>query len=129
MRQSIIAFSVAITALGPIAVAAQSPRAGEEQKTTGTHNQAAAACADMMTGHGVSQEDGTAMREFMQSDKAPRMMSQMMKMARQMGNGDVTAGMTKMMDMMGSGNGGSMMGGRGGMMNQDPSSSPPTRER
>jgi hypothetical protein len=121
MRQSIIAFSVALTALGPIAVAAQSPQAGEERKTTGTQNQAAAACADMMTGRGVSEEDGKAMREFMQSDKAPPMMTQMMKMARQMGNGDVTAGMTKMMDMMGS--------GRGGMMNQHPSSSPPTRER
>jgi hypothetical protein len=120
MRQSIIAFSVAPTALGPIAVAAQSPQAGEERKTTGTQNQAAAAWADMMTGRGVSEEDGKVMREFMQSDKAPRMMTQMMKMARQMGNGDVTAGMTKMMDMM---------GGRGGMMNQHPSSSPPTRER
>lgn len=63
---------------------------------------------------GLKDQDKQAMREFMQSKGAPETMAKMMAMARQMGNGDVHAGMAKMMDMMGSGGG--MMGGRGGMM-------------
>ena len=54
------------------------------------------------------------MSEFMRSERAPQAMSNMMEMARRMGNGDVMLGMTRMMEMMGSMGGGTM--DRGGMM-------------
>lgn len=59
----------------------------------------------------MTDEGQKAMREFMQSPKAPQAMNNMMEMARRMGNGDPMLGMTKMMEMMG-GQGG-MMGGSG----------------
>ena len=68
----------------------------------------------IMQGPGITDEGAKAMREFMQSPKAPQTMATMMEMARRMGNGDLMLGMTKMMDMMG-GQGG-MMGGQSGMM-------------
>jgi hypothetical protein len=52
--------------------------------------------------------------EFMQSDRAPQAMVNMMEMARRMGDGDAMAGMTRMMEMMGSM--GDRMRGQGGMM-------------
>ena len=61
----------------------------------------------MMHGAGVTEEGAKAMRQFMQSPKAPQAMNNMMDMARRMGNGDPMLGMTKMMEMM---------GGQGGMM-------------
>jgi hypothetical protein len=58
------------------------------------------ACADMMGGS--SPEEGRkAMQEFMKSDRAPQAMTNMMDMARGMGNGDPMLGMTRMMEMMG----------------------------
>jgi hypothetical protein len=51
--------------------------------------------------------------EFMQSDKAPQEMANMMEMARRMGDGDAMVDMTRMMEMMGSM--GERMGGQGGM--------------
>ncbi len=72
------------------------------------------ACMNMMQGPGVTEEGKRAMREFMQSDRAPQAMANMMEMARRMGNGDVMLGMTRMMEMMGS-MGGGMMGGQHGM--------------
>ncbi|MGH7267734.1 MAG: hypothetical protein ACREMB_23200 [Candidatus Rokuibacteriota bacterium] len=66
-----------------------------------------------------SPEGRKAMEEFMQSDRAPQMMANMMEMARRMGNGDPMLGMTRMMDMMGSMGGGGMMGGQSGMMQPD----------
>ncbi len=71
-----------------------------------------AMCADMMQGPAMTQEGQQAMREFMQSDRAPRAMANMMDMARRMGGGDLMLGMTRMMEMMGS-MGGGMMGGQG----------------
>lgn len=68
----------------------------------------------MMHGAGMSAAGTAAMRAFMQSERAPRAMADMMEMARRMGNGDVMLGMTRMMEMMGSMDG--MLGGRGGMM-------------
>jgi hypothetical protein len=56
------------------------------------------------------------MQDFMKSDRAPQAMTNMMEMARRMGNGDVMLGMTRMMEMMGGTHRGGMMGGRGGMM-------------
>lgn len=70
---------------------------------------------EMMQGAGASEAGRKAMREFMQSDRAPQAMANMMAMARRMGHGDVMLGMTRMMEMMGS-MGGGMMGGQGGMM-------------
>ena len=76
---------------------------------------------EMMQGSGTTDEGRKAMREFMESPKAPQAMNNMMEMARHMGNGDLMLGMTKMMEMMG-GQGG-MMGGSGsrshGMMGSD----------
>jgi hypothetical protein len=69
-------------------------------------------CAQMM--QQSSPEGRSAMREFMRSERAPQAMSNMMEMARRMGNGDVMFGMTRMMEMMGSMGGGTM--DRGGMM-------------
>ena len=64
------------------------------------------ACAEMMGGTGT-EEGRKAMQEFMKSDRAPQAMTNMMDMARRMGNGDLMLGMTRMMEMM---------GGMGGMM-------------
>ena len=61
----------------------------------------------------MTDEGKKAIREFMQSPKAPQAMNNTIDMARQMGNGDPMLGMTKMMEMMG-GQGG-MMGGSGSM--------------
>jgi hypothetical protein len=85
------------------------------EKTPGDgKNDPTAACIEMMPGAGVTEEGRRAMREFMQSDRAPQAMANMMEMARRMGNGDVMLGMT----MMG-GMGGGMMGGQG-MMSPGP---------
>jgi hypothetical protein len=75
-----------------------------------TPSDPSAMCAEMMKGAGSEGEK--AMRDFMQSDRAPQAMAKMMDMARRMGDGDPMLGMTRMMDMMGGG----MMGGQGGMM-------------
>lgn len=79
----------------------------------------AAACAQMMKDPDITQQGRKSMQEFMQSPRAPEAMANMMAMARQMGNGDVMLGMTKMIDMMGSMGGHGMMGGPGGMMRPD----------
>ena len=100
-------FVAAVSLLvGAAAIAAEmhQPREGQTP--------AAGACADMMQQGGVTEEGKRAMREFMQSDRAPQAMANMMEMARRMGNGDAMLGMTRMMEMMGGG----MMGGQGGMM-------------
>ena len=62
----------------------------------------------MMGSRGNGMEE---MHRFMQSDRAPQVMTAMMEMAGQMGDGDVMLGMVRMMEMMG-GMGG-MMGPRG----------------
>jgi hypothetical protein len=90
----------------------------QERKAPGTQEQPADAmsgCMEMMQGAGAGEAGRKAMREFMQSDRAPQAMANMMAMARRMGHGDVMLGMTRMMEMMGS-MGGGMMGGQGGMM-------------
>jgi flagellar biosynthesis protein FliP len=78
-----------------------------------------AMCAEMMKNAEASSEGGKAMREFMQSDRTPQAMTNMMEMARKMGNGDVMLGMTRMMEMMGSMGSGGMMGGSSGMTRPD----------
>ena len=76
---------------------------------------------EMMQGSGMTDVGRKAMREFMESPKAPQAMNNTMEMARRMANGDLMLGMAKMMEMMG-GQGG-MMGGSGsmshGMMGSD----------
>lgn len=96
----------------PLAVAVAI--AAETRKPAESGKDPAAACAEMMQGSGVTEEGKKAMQEFMQSDRAPQAMANMIEMARRMGNGDMMLGMTRMMEMMG-GQGG-MMGGQGGMM-------------
>jgi hypothetical protein len=73
---------------------------------------ASAACTEMMQDPGVTEEGRKAMRDFMQSDRAPQAMANMMEMARRMGSGDVMLGMTRMMEMMGGMGGGMMSPGR-----------------
>lgn len=116
------AFVVTILLGGTAAIAEQARPAD----TTARIDSAQTACLDV---GGMSEQDRNAMREFMRSDRAPEVMGRMMQMARGMGNGDVMAGMTRMMDMMGSsgrdgmmGGSGGMMGGQGGMMRRGPSS-------
>ena len=116
------AFVVATLLAGTGASADQTRRASSKTAADG----AQAACIDVAR---MNPQDSNAMREFMQSDRAPEIMGRMMGMARRMGNGDVMAGMTRMMDMMGSrgrdgmmGGSGGVLGGQGGMMRPAPSS-------
>ena len=97
-----LALGLALPLAAAPAIAAQS---------VDTPRDTAAICAEMMKDAGPEGEK--AMREFMQSERAPQAMANMMEMARRMGNGDPMLGMTRMMEMMG---GGGMMGGQGGMM-------------
>lgn len=111
--KTVIVSALAALALSAL-VAAPSVIAQQREKATGSTGEAKkdaqAACADMMQGAGTTEEGKKAMQEFMQSPKAPQAMSNMMEMARRMGNGDTMLGMTKMMEMMGG------QGGMGGMM-------------
>lgn len=109
MKRMFLGILIGVTAL-VFTVAAT--LADERVKTS--ESNPTAACMDMMQGKGVTEEGKKAMREFMESDRAPQAMANMMEMARRMGNGDPMLGMTRMMEMMG-GQGG-MMGGQGGMM-------------
>ena len=75
--------------------------------------------AESPSGEAKKDDEGKkAIREFMQSPKAPQAMNNMMEMARRMGHSDPMLGMTKMMEMMGGqgGMGGSGSMGQGGMM-------------
>jgi uncharacterized protein YbjQ (UPF0145 family) len=89
-----------------------SARAAETSSDNPNSNDGAM-CTQMMQ---QSPEGRKAMEDFMKSDRAPQAMTNMMEMARRMGNGDAMVGMTRMMEMMGSMGGGGMMGGQGGMM-------------
>ena len=112
MKRTIGLFALALLlALGAAAWAAADKATPPK---SGDRTDAVQACTDMMQGPGVTEQDKKAMRDFMQSNRAPQTMTKMMAMARRVGNGDVMLGMTRMMEMM-SGQGG-MMGGRGGMM-------------
>jgi len=102
------AFAVSTLVLGPAVMAAEPSKPAAPK--TGETKDAQTACMDMMQGSGTTEEGKKAMQEFMQSPKAPQAMSNMMEMARRMGNGDPMLGMTKMMEMMGG------QGGMGGMM-------------
>lgn len=100
MKNVMIRLSLAVVgsfALAAIAMAAD--------KAPETPKDPSAMCAEMMKGAGPDGQK--AMREFMQSERAPQAMAKMMEMARQMGDGDPMLGMTRMMNMM---------GGQGGMM-------------
>lgn len=108
----IAAFALSALVLVPSAMAQQQGRSTEAPSGE-VKKDAQMACMDMMHGAGMTEEGTKAMREFMQSPKAPQAMSNMMEMARRMGNGDSMLGMTRMMEMMG-GQGG-MMGGSGPM--------------
>ena len=102
---------VTMAALGLAALLSTTAVWAHERATTASNDDPAAACTAMMQGAGDSEQGRTAMREFMQSPRAPQAMASMMAMAHRMGNGDVTLGMTRMMEMMGGG----MMGGAGMM--------------
>src|SRR5262245_60582443 len=109
---SIVA-ALAISALvaAPSVIAQQRDKAPESSADAKTD--AKAACMEMMQGSGTTEEGKKAMQEFMQSPKAPQAMTNMMEMARRMGDGDTVLGMTKMMEMMGGEGGmGGMMGGQ-----------------
>ena len=78
-----------LLALGVAVKAAEPQKALEPKKD-------ASACMEMMQGAGITEEGRKAMRDFMQSDRAPKAMANMMEMMGSMGGG--------------------MMGGQGGMM-------------
>ncbi len=106
------------TALGLVSLSLVALPAADAQQAPADSQRA---CAEMMQGFGMSEEGGQAMQQLIQSGRAATLMDGMMKMARQMGNGDAMLGMTRMMEMMGRmGSGGmmgdGMMGGQGGMM-------------
>jgi hypothetical protein len=108
----VAAFALSALVVAP-SVMAQQPNKPGESPSGKAKKDAQTACMDMMQGFGMTAEGKKAMREFMQSPKAPQAMNNMMEMARRMGNGDPMLGMTEMMEMMG-GQGG-MMGGSGSM--------------
>lgn len=122
---SMAGFALSALVLAPSAMARQqvgSNEAPSDEPKKGAQT----ACMDMMHGAGMTKEGTKAMREFMHSPKAPEAMSNMMAMARRMGNGDPMLGMTRMMEMMG--HRGGMMGGSGqmgehGMMGDHPGGS------
>ena len=101
------ALALSTLVLGPAVTAGEpaksaAPNTAEPKKDAGT--------CPMMQGPGTTDEGRKAMQEFMQSPKGAQAMTNMMEMARRMGNGDAMLGMTKMMEMMG-GPGGMGMGG------------------
>jgi hypothetical protein len=100
---------IALVLFASLGLAAALP-AAEPKSAPGPET--AGACLDMMEGSGVTDAGRRAMREFMQSGRAPRAMANMMDMARRMGGGDLMLGMTRMMEMMG-GMGGGMSGDQG----------------
>lgn len=108
---------VVALAASTVGIAAEPPRRAE-LKAGESAQDAQKTFMEMMQGPGVTEEGKKAMRDFMQSPKAPQAMNNMMEMARKMGNGDPMLGMTKMMEMMG-GQGG-MMGGSSGMASPAP---------
>lgn len=117
MKTTILAITVAAAvAISAATTFAQSQRSQPDKPSQTPGKDAGEACAQMMQGTRVTDEGRKAMQEFMQSDRAPQAMANMMDMARRMGNGDVMLGMTRMMEMMGGSHGGGMMGGRGGMI-------------
>ena len=115
----VAALGLAVLAFGPLA-SAQQPNKSVEQKGGEPKKDPQTACMYMMQGSEMTEEGKKAMREFMQSPKAPQAMNNMMEMARRMGNGDPMLGMTKMMEMMGGQGGvmGSGSMGQGGMMGE-----------
>jgi hypothetical protein len=112
MLSVVAAVGLLALTFGPPAMA-QQPNRPAEPKSAEPNKDAQTTCMDMMQGSGMTDEGKKAMREFMQSPKAPQAMNNMMEMARRMGNGDAILGMTKMMEMMGGR--GAMMGGSGSM--------------
>ena len=108
MKRTILRGFVAMSL--PLALVAGATAA--DTATSDARPDAAAKCAEMM--RQSSSEGRNAMREFMQSERAPQAMGSMMEMARRMGNGNVMLGMTRMMEMMGSMGGGTT--GQGDMM-------------
>jgi hypothetical protein len=112
VMRGVLAVSLALAlAGGAMATEKIADRATSEPGAT--TSEPGAMCAEMMQ---ESSADGRkTMEEFIKSDRAPQAMAKMMEMARRMGNGDAMVGMTRMMEMMGS-----MNGGQGGMMQPGP---------
>lgn len=121
MKRSILwTVTLALPLMVGAAAWAAGDKAGDKASPKGGARQdAVQACTNMMQDQGATEEGKRAMREFMQSDRAPQAMANMMAMARRMGNGDVMLGMTRMMEMM---------GGQGGMMGGDGMKQPGTRK-
>ena len=130
MNRTILGITVAAAiAMSAATGLAQNQPARPDKAPQATDKDPSEACTQMMQGAGVTDEGRKAMQEFMNSDRAPQAMTNMMEMARRMGNGDVMLGMTRMMEMMGGTHGGGMMGDRGGVRQPgDGSAAPGTRE-
>jgi enolase len=109
----LIALALSALSVGSAAMAGPSTNSAAPKTTEPTKD--AETCPVMMQGSGTTKEGRKAMQEFMQSPKGAQAMTNMMEMARRMGNGEPMLGMTKMMEMMaGHGDMGGMMGGQAG---------------
>jgi hypothetical protein len=57
-----------------------------------------AACVALLQGQRITAEGRKLLQEFMGSDKAPALMDRLIHLAQGVGNGDVEAGLTRIMD-------------------------------
>ena len=57
-----------------------------------------AACVALLEGQQITAEGRKAIREFIGSERAPALMDRLVHLAKGAGNGDVEAGLTRIMD-------------------------------
>jgi hypothetical protein len=59
-----------------------------------------AACAKLLEGQRITDEGRQAIRQLMRSERAPEVMDRLMHLAREVGNGEVEAGLTRIIEVM-----------------------------
>ena len=115
----LFALALSTLVLGPAVTAGEPTKAATPN--TAEPKKGGESCPVVMQGAGTTEEGRKAMQELMQSPKGAQAMTNMMEMARRMGNGDPMLGMTKMMEMMsGQGGMGGMMDGQAGLGTHQP---------
>jgi len=58
------------------------------------------ACASLLEGRGITDDGRQAMRQFMRSERAPEVMDRLMHLALAQGQGNVEAGLTRIIEVM-----------------------------
>ena len=91
VTKTLLAIGLPLFITGAVVLAAETGKATDPKKDQMT------TCMNMLQDAGVSEEGKKAMREFMQSDKAPQAMANMMAMMDSMGGGGMTGGPGGMM--------------------------------